>query len=95
MKTETIQENLIGKKVKINIKVKSSYTSDLYNAIQGEEGEIIQMMNPNGLSTYDNAYIVRFGKSALDKYKTTHSGQWSNADRMEWWTERKDFKVLN
>jgi hypothetical protein len=92
---KTAQENLIGKRVKVNIKVKSSYTNDLYNAIQGEEGEIIQKMNTNGLSTYDNAYIVRFGKSALDKYKKTHSGQWSNADRMEWWTERKDFKVIS
>ena len=92
METETMQENLMGKRVKVNIKVKSSYTSDLYNAIQGEEGEIIQMQGK--LSSYDNAYIVRFGKSALDKYKNTHSGQWSNSDRMEWWTERKDFKVI-
>ena len=90
----TKKADLVGKKVRINIKDKNGYTSDLYNSIQGKIGTVIQNQG-EGLSCYKNAYIVKLGKDALNKYKKTHSGKWSHAHKMEWWTERKDFELIN
>lgn len=92
MKTMTA-ENLIGKKVLVKIKDKDTYTHDLYNSIQLEKGTVIE--NPHELSSYKCAYLVKFGKRALNKYKKTHSGQWSHAERMEWWTEKEDFIIID
>lgn len=84
---------MIGKKVKINIKNPDEYTSDLYNAIQGEIG-VITEKNSSSLC-YEDAYLVKFGKRAINKYKKTHSGKWGGVrTRMEWWTERKDFDLV-
>lgn len=90
---KTTQENLIGKRVRVNIKDKNSYTSDLYKSIQMQEGEIIKKQGE--FSSYKNAWLVKFGETALKKYQKTHSGQWSHAHIMEWWTERENFEVLN
>lgn len=84
-------ENLIGKKVKVNITKPEGYTSDLYNAIQGEIGEVIEQ---NSNKIYKDGWLVKFGKSALNKYKKTHSGKWSHAHRMEWWTEREYLQLI-
>lgn len=95
IKTMTARTNYqIGIKVRIDIKKPEGYTNDLYNSIQGKTGIIIQRQS-DGLSTYNDAYIVKFGNDALKKYQKTHSGKWSHAHRMEWWTESKDFIVVN
>ena len=87
----------IGVKVRINIKNRDGYTSDLYKSIQGEVGEIVQKQGK--LSCYKNAWLVKFGKTAQKKYAKTHGGKWgmpaSDPDyRMEWWTEENDMEVI-
>lgn len=81
---------MINQIVKIDIKELERYTKDLYESIQGKKGVIIKKQG--NLSLYEDAWLIKFGKDALNKYKKTHSGKWSNADRMEWWIESKDFK---
>ena len=87
-------KHLIGKEVRVNIKVKSSYTSDLYNAIQGKTAVVLRRQGE--LSSYDNAYLLEFGLDTTKEYAGTHSGQLSATDptsKMAWWTERKNFTV--
>ena len=85
----------IGDKVKVNIKNKDQYTSDLYKSIQGEVGIITQKQSE--LSSYDNAWLVKFSDKAKKKYAKTHSGKWAGGAelRMEWWTEERDFEVVS
>lgn len=93
--TLTPTELEVGTKVKINIKEPEGYTSDLYNSIQGEQGYILRKQGE--FSSYKDAYLIQFGKSALNKYRKTHSGKWANAmnvNDMAWWTETKDFDVI-
>lgn len=88
--------NLIGKKVKINIQNPETYTDDLYKSIQSEIGTIIEKNDNKGC--YNDAYLVEFGAKACHKYAKTHSGKWSGQKgrkTMSWWTESKDFTILN
>lgn len=92
----TVTELKPGTKVRINITEPEVYTSDLYHSIQGEEGTIINRQSK--FSCYENAYMIQFNKSALNKYRKTHSGKWTNAmtlENMAWWTEIKYFEVIN
>lgn len=82
-----------GTKVRINIKEPEGYTSDLFKSIQGEIGTIQKHQSP--VSLYNDAYLVKFGPKSLKKYMKTHSGKWgSSRTEMVWWTESKDFEVL-
>lgn len=83
---------MINAIVKINIQKPEGYTSDLYKSIQGKNGIIIEKNSNKGC--YKDAWLVKFGKDALNKYKKTHSGKWGAHERMEWWIESKDFNLV-
>ena len=88
-------QDLIGRMVKINIKEKDGYTSDLYNAIQGAKGKIIQKQGE--FSSYTNAWLVEFDNKTTRKYAKTSNGKWSKTNlegKMSWWTESDDFDLI-
>lgn len=92
-----MKNEIVGKTVQIDIKVKCAYTSDLYQSIQGKKGIVVKKYPDDVLQLpNENKYLVQFDEATTKAYKRL-SGNWSSDDRkkMEFYTERKDFKLTN
>lgn len=98
MKKSNVVEDLVGCRVKINIKVKERYTRDLYKSIQGAQGIVLQRQGSLRSCAYDDAWLVEFDNKTTRKYAKTPGGQWqgtAQSEKMAWWTERRDMEVIS